>query len=94
MTEVAATNLALAIACGALAGFAVGLVYFALLRRTVADYVSAAPLRGPLLLTAVRLAIAALAFWLLVQWSAAAAISGLLGFTLARFGLRASAGQG
>jgi len=93
MTEVAATKLALAIACGGAAGLVLGLVYFALLRRSVADYTSSAPLWSPLLLTTLRLAAAAVVFWLLVQWSAAAAISGLLGFTLARFKSRATAGQ-
>lgn len=90
--EAASPNLVLAITCGALAGLAVGIVYFALLRRTVADFVNAASIWSPLLLTALRFGLAALAFWLLVQWSAAAAISGLIGFTLARFGLRATAG--
>lgn len=88
MTHVSAAELAVAIAGGGLAGLGVGLLHFALLRRTVADYVNAAPLWSPLLLTAVRFAAAAAVFWLLVQWSAAAAISGLLGFTLARFALR------
>ena len=91
MTQIASAN-SLAIACGALAGLAVGLVYFALLRRAVAGYVSGADLKGPVLLTALRFGIAAVAFWLLVQWSGAAAISGLLGFTLAQLGLRAKAG--
>ncbi len=88
----AAPSLALAITCGSLAGFAVGLVYFALLRRTIGDYVHSAAMWAPLLLTVVRLAAAAVVFWLLVQWSATAAISGLIGFTLAGFGLRLRAG--
>ena len=87
-------SFALAIPTGALTGLALGLVYFALLRRTVAYYVGAAPLSRPLLLTALRLALAATAFWLLVEWSAAAAIAGLIGLTLARFSLRAIAGVG
>jgi len=92
MTEVAAVRLALAIACGAVSGLAIGLVYFALLRLTVADYVSAAPVRGPLLLTALRLGAAAVVFWLLAQWSAAAAIAGLSGFTLAHLRVRFTTG--
>jgi len=89
MMEAATVRLTLVIACGLLAGLTVGLVYFSLLRRAVADYVGAAPVRGPILLTALRLIIAALAFWLLVQWSAAAAISALIGFTMARLWVRA-----
>jgi hypothetical protein len=92
MTLHAAPSLALAISCGALAGLALGLVYFALLRRAITDYLSGAGLKGPVLLTALRFGIAAVAFWLLVQWSGAAAIAGLLGFTLAQLGLRAKAG--
>ncbi len=92
MTEAVAARMALAIVGGALSGFAVGFVYFALLRRTVADYVTAAPLWSPLLWTALRLGAALVVFWLLAQWSAAAAISGLLGFTLAHVKLRSCIG--
>jgi hypothetical protein len=92
MTQAAATKLAVAVACGGASGFALGLVYFALLRRSVADYVRVAPLWSPLLLTALRLAAAAVVFWLLVQWSAVAAIAAALGFALARFTLRFPAG--
>jgi len=88
MTEVA--HLALALICGTLAGLAVGVAYFALLQWSIAGYMGASPLRTPLLLTALRFGLAAAAFWLLVQWSAAAAIGGLLGFTLARFGVRST----
>ncbi len=93
MTEAATTNLLLAITCGVLSGLAIGLVYFAVLRRTVTDCVSAAPIWSPLLLTALRLGAAALVFWLLAQWSAAAAISGLLGFTLANLRVPFTAGE-
>jgi N-ATPase, AtpR subunit len=87
MTNISPAELALPIACGALAGLALGLVYFALLRHTVADYLRAASLWRGVALTAVRFAAAAAVFWLLVHWSAAAAFAGLVGFTLARFTL-------
>lgn len=90
MTNISTAELAAALTIGTLAGLAIGLLHFALLRRTVAAYVSAAPLRIPLLQTAARFAAGGAAFWLLVQWNAAAAISGLIGFTLAYFALRPS----
>jgi dipeptide/tripeptide permease len=93
MSEIAITKLALAVTCGAAVGFAVGLVYFALLRRSVTDYVRGTSVGRPMLLTVLRVAIAGAAFWLLVQWSAAAGIAGLLGFTLARVRLRTTAGS-
>jgi len=93
MSEVAITKLALAVACGAAVGFAVGLVYFALLRRSVADYLSGTSVGRPMLLTVLRVVLAGAAFWLLVQWTAAAGIAGLLGFTLARVRLRTTAGS-
>lgn len=92
MTDAATPGLALAIVCGVLAGFAVGLAYFAMLRRSVAGFVGAGPVWSPLLWTALRLAAAIGAFWLLVQWSAAAAIAGLIGFTLANVALRSYLG--
>jgi hypothetical protein len=92
MSEVAIPNLALTITCSAAVGFAVGLVYFTLLRRSVADYLSGANVPRTMGLTALRAAVAVVAFWLLVQWSAAAGIAGLLGFTLARVRLRTTAG--
>jgi hypothetical protein len=92
MSHAAATQMAVTVACGGASGFALGLVYLALLRRAVADYVLARPLWSPLLLTAVRLAAAAVVFWLLVQWSAVAAIAAALGFALARFTPRFPAG--
>jgi len=92
MTQIATPSLALAITCGTLAGLVVGLVYFALLRRAVAGYVKGAQLKGPLLLTALRLAAVLIVFFALVQWSAAAAVAGLVGFTLALLTLRFTVG--
>jgi N-ATPase, AtpR subunit len=93
MSEVAITSLALTITGGGAVGFGIGLVYFALLRRSVTDYLGGSSVQRPMLLTALRIAIAAAAFWLLVQWSAAAGIAGLIGFTLARVRLRTPAGS-
>lgn len=92
MMDAATPGLALTIAGGAGAGFAVGLIYFAMLRRAVAGFVGAQPVWSPILWTALRIALAIGAFWLLVQWSAAAAIAGLVGFTLANVTLRLSPG--
>lgn len=88
MTQAALETLALDLGCGAVLGAVLGFIYFSLLRRTVVAYASAGRLHGPLLLTAARLALAAAAFWLLVQWSAAAVISALAGFTMARLWVR------
>jgi hypothetical protein len=72
----------------AVVGAAIGLLgghcYFSSLRRTVGLYASATPLRGPLVLTFLRIAGAIVAFALLTRWSAMAAIGGLIGFTAAR----------
>jgi hypothetical protein len=88
--EAPAATLVLAVVGGAFAGFVLGFVYLALLRRSVADYTTAAPIWAALVWTALRFGAAFVVFWLLVQWSAAAAIAGLLGFTLAQLRLRTS----
>ncbi len=80
MTETAA-NLALAFTGGTLSGTAIGFLYFALLRRTVAFFASGARVRVPLLLTVLRFCAAIGVFWLLAQWGAAAAIGGVVGFS-------------
>jgi len=90
MMEAPTATLVLAIVGGALAGFALGFVHLALLRRSVAGYASATPIWAPPAWTALRFGAALAVFWLLVQWSAAAAIAGLLGFTLAQLSLRSS----
>jgi F1F0 ATPase subunit 2 len=73
-----------AIASGGLGGVLLGRIYFAHLRQSTERLVQ----RGPDLSFAgwavVRLVGALAVFVLLMRWSPAAAVSGLVGFTLAR----------
>lgn len=69
---------------GAVAGFLLGLVYFALLAAETRAFLDRAPLSRHLLLLVARILPAVLLFWLLVQAGAAPLLAGFAGFLLAR----------
>jgi N-ATPase, AtpR subunit len=73
-----------AVTVGTVAGLLLGVAYFAHLRRTASLYVhGAAPMRA-VAETLARVAGALLLFFLLARCSAAAAIGGLVGFSIGR----------
>jgi hypothetical protein len=79
---------------GAVAGFALGLAYFALLRRSVERLSSEGPnVRVLLAGAAVRLAGALGLFLILMIWNPLAAVGGLVGFAIARQRMLAIAGS-
>ncbi|MEZ5854380.1 MAG: ATP synthase subunit I [Hyphomicrobiaceae bacterium] len=73
------------VAVGSLAGFALGLAYFTLLRRSVERLGSDAPgLAATLAGSAFRISAVVSLFIALMSWSPVAAVAGLVGFALAR----------
>ena len=74
----------LPIAAGGLAGFVIGLIYFRHLRQSLENFCgSGSPLK--LVVGSIARILAAVGlFVVLMQWSAVAALSGLVGFSLAR----------
>ena len=68
----------------AIFGLALGLLYFAALRRSIDLFVAGAGWVGPVVLTAGRLTAAALAFAGLVRLGPAATLAAFLAFLLAR----------
>lgn len=70
---------------GAVAGFAIGVVYFLALMRTVRACTHGGSVGSALVFTIFRIALALAAFWLIAQWGATALGSAAIGFACARF---------
>ena len=74
----------LAIALGGLSGFLIGLIYLRQLRRSLQNFGHHASGWKLVLGALARVLVAVGVFVLLMQWSSVAALSGLVGFSLAR----------
>jgi len=81
-------------ATGATVGLLLGVVYFMHIRSMAERYVSGAPPWHAAAATLARICCAGVTFFLLTRWSAAAAICGLAGFTVARQWVVAGKGLG
>jgi len=84
MTVQSMASIGLVASTATLAGVAVGLCYFAALRRAVASYLSRAGWRAPLALTLGRMLGAAAMFALAARFGALALLASFVGFLLAR----------
>lgn len=85
MLNAAMWNQVAIVAVGTLAGFALGLAYFTLLRRSVERLGSNAPGLGVTLTgSAFRISAVVGLFMALMSWSPVAAVAGLVGFAVAR----------
>lgn len=95
MSETAAVHTAEVATLAASAGFAFGLLYFAVLKRSVAVLAGASGLVVPLGLTLARFAAATVFLGLAAQLGAAALLAAFVGFLLARsFALRTARRSG
>lgn len=89
------TDMTLLAALGwAVAGAGLGAVYLALIGRSVAAVASDRPASGAVLWFALRLALAAGAFWVAAQSGAVALLSAMAGFLVARSVVLARARRG
>jgi hypothetical protein len=84
MTAADAAQLAALAVAGLLAGFAVGMVYFCLLRINARLYAEGGLRRGAIALHAARLAAAALFFWSAATFGSVPLVAALAGFVAAR----------
>lgn len=82
------THTALHILAFLLLGVVLGAGYFALLHAEVGQFVRGAPARYAITTHLLRLATAALVFWLIAQYGATALLAALAGFTLVLVTLR------
>jgi F1F0 ATPase subunit 2 len=84
MTTIPTMTIAIALA----AGFAVGLVYFFLLFRTVRLHLMDGPTAEIIVLYGIRIVLVGVVFWLLVEYGALSLLVGFAGFLMARFAVR------
>jgi|GEM_PF-3051439 len=77
---------------GFIAGFFLGLAYFRLMHYSIEAYTQSGIAAGITIGVIARIVVAALAFWLLAQWSSLALLSGLFGFIIARYRVLKSEG--
>ncbi|MEZ5931059.1 MAG: ATP synthase subunit I [Alphaproteobacteria bacterium] len=84
MSDIGAITVALPLA----AGIALGLLYFALMLKTVRLHASQDNAEWLIPLHLLRFAIAVPAFWLAAQWGALALLLTLAGFILARYAVQ------
>jgi FtsH-binding integral membrane protein len=63
-------------------GIVLGAGYFALLHAEVGQFMRGMPARYAIMMHVLRLAVAALMFWLIAQYGAMALLAALAGFTL------------
>ncbi len=94
MNELATLWWPIGAATGATAGLLLGVVYFMHIRSMAERYVGGAPPWRAAAGTLARICCAGVTFFLLARWSAAAAIAGLVGFTVARHWVVAGKGLG